>query len=75
MSEESHEVLFRNNSATGSAGVVFGGTGGWEGITAAAYEINNEVQIVVLVNATGFSADLDANALRGKLYRVLQPQN
>ncbi|MCZ6459377.1 MAG: serine hydrolase [Gammaproteobacteria bacterium] len=75
LSEESHEVLFRNNSATGSAGVVFGGSGGWEGITAAAYEINNEVQIVVLVNATGFAADLDANALRAKLYRVLQPQN
>ena len=75
LSEESQELLFRNNSATGNAGVVFGGSGGWEGITSSAYEINNEVQIIVLANGTGFAADVDANALRGQLYRVVHPQD
>ena len=72
LSDESQELLFRNNSAEGNAGAIFGGSGGWEGITTSAYEINNEVRIIVLANSTGFA--VDADTLRGQLFRVLKPQ-
>jgi len=64
------EILFRNNSAEGNAGVVFGGSGGWEGISSSLYEIAGEIRIVVLCNTTGI--DLTADKLRGQLYRVLK---
>lgn len=72
LSDESQDVLFRNNSAEGNAGVVFGGSGGWEGITTSAYEINDDVRIILLANSTGFT--VDADTLRGQLFRVLKPQ-
>lgn len=71
LSEAGQELLFRQNSAEGNTGVVFGGNGGWEGITSSASEIDHDVRIVVLVNTTGF--DADATTLRGQLYRVLKP--
>ncbi len=71
LSGESQDVLFRINSAEGDTVVVFGGSGGWEGITSSAYEINDEIRIILLANTTGF--DIDADSLRGQLYRVLRP--
>lgn len=71
LSEASQEILFRMNSAEGDTAVVFGGSGGWEGITTSAYEINGDIRIVILMNTTGI--DSDANVLRGQLYRVLVP--
>jgi len=71
LSTAGQEFLFRNNSAEVNAGIVFGGSGGWEGISSSAYEIAGEIRIVVLSNTTGF--DLTADKLRGQLYRVLKP--
>ena len=71
LSTKSQSVLFRSNSAEGNAGIVFGGSGGWEGITTSAYEINNEIRIIVLANTTGLA--VDANTLRSQLFRVLRP--
>ena len=71
LSESSQSILFGDNSAEGNAGVVFGGSGGWEGITTSAYEINNEIRIILLANTTGLK--LDADILRGQLYRALRP--
>jgi D-alanyl-D-alanine carboxypeptidase len=70
LSVAGQEILFRNNSAEGNAGVVFGGSGGWEGISSSLYEIAGEIRIVVLSNTTGI--DFTADKLRGQLYRVLK---
>ena len=70
LSVAGQEILFRDNSAEGNAGVVFGGSGGWEGISSSLYEIAGEIRIVVLSNTTGI--DLSADVLRGQLYRVLK---
>ena len=59
LSPESQELLIRNNSGESDFGKVFGGSGGWDGITASAYEINSDVRIVVLANGTGFKVNAD----------------
>ena len=73
LSASSQEILFRDNSAEGNAGLVFGGNGGWEGISSSAYEINHEIYIVILTNTTGF--DTDTDSLRSQFYRLLQAEN
>lgn len=70
LSPESRELLIRNNSGESSSGTVFGGSGGWDGITASAYEINSEVRIVVLANGTGF--ERNADDLRNLLFEVFK---
>jgi D-alanyl-D-alanine carboxypeptidase len=72
LSHENQEVLFQDNSAVGRTAVFFGGSGGWEGISTSAYEINHEIQIIVLVNSTGF--DTDANVLRDRIFTSLTSQ-
>lgn len=72
LSDEGQDVLFRNNSAEWNAGIMFGGSGGWEGISNSAYEINDEVRIILLANSTGCA--VGADTLRGQLFRVLTSQ-
>lgn len=68
LSRSSREVLLRNNSATVDAGVVFGGSGGWDGISTSAYDLNGEAKFIVLLNGTGFG--VSADDLLGQLFQV-----
>lgn len=46
--------------------------GSWSGVAGetSAYEINNEMRIIVLVNSTGL--DVKVDTLRSQFYRVLK---
>ncbi len=59
LSHKSGRLLFKNNSANVDSGVVFGGSGGWDGIATSAYDVNAEVKVIVLVNGTGFGVRSD----------------
>jgi D-alanyl-D-alanine carboxypeptidase len=70
LSAPSRAFLFAHNSATSADGATFGGSGGWQGITASAFEIDGEVQVIVLANGTGIG--VSANDVVRDLARIYQ---
>lgn len=68
LSPSSRNLIFQNNSAAVDSGVVFGGSGGWDGISTSAYDVNSEVRVIVLMNGTGFG--VSANDLMSQLFEV-----